>query len=372
LGWLLLSSIEPPVKRNAHENTRSVRAIIHRAKPRVIAEYEELQRTLIALLAEADGLALSRIKVVSPFNSRMRYSTYSAYRVIAAHQRRHLWQANRRAKSARGRAVTPLRSMFRPPTLRWRASASPPSSGAAGVVHPRVRILVSLRRADVSPARSTPAPQSGNPAGLRRGAGLRAHRHGLDTRHMAILASCFAAVILVPATIMSATAPGEIRWRFWPPHFSKRDIIYTAVSVPLSWAVVNLYFFHLNPGLASHWMLPASYNVNAVRRLVAGINCVGIWDELFFVNTVYGLLRGAFPRAHRQSAQAVVYTSVLYDMAFTGHGVWIVYLFALTQGLMYEKSRVLLWVLLVHLIVDLWLVLAILHWHYPGHAHGIF
>ena len=109
-----------------------------------------------------------------------------------------------------------------------------------------------------------------------------------------------------------------------------------------------------------------------VRRLVAGINCVGIWDELFFVNTVYGLLRGVFPARIANPAQAVVYTSVLYDMAFTGHGVWIVYLFALTQGLMYEKSRVLLWVLIVHLIVDLWLVLAIVQWHYPGHSPGIF
>jgi hypothetical protein len=39
---------------------------------------------------------------------------------------------------------------------------------------------------------------------------------------------------------------------------------------------------------------------------------------------------------------------------------------------MYEKSRVLLYVLVVHIIVDLWLVLAILQWHYPGHSLGIF
>jgi hypothetical protein len=122
-------------------------------------------------------------------------------------------------------------------------------------------------------------------------------------------------------------------------------------------AVVNAYFFHLNQELASHWMLPASYNVNAVKRLVAGINCVGIWDELFFVNTVYGLLRGVFPARVANAAQAVVYTSVLYDMAFSGHGIWIVYLFALTQGVMFEKSRVRCG-LIVHLIVDLWLVLA--------------
>ena len=195
---------------------------------------------------------------------------------------------------------------------------------------------------------------------------------GLDTRHMAIVFLCFAAVVLGPTIIMAVVAPGELNWRFWPRQFSKRDLIYTALAIPLAWWVINVYFFHLNSTLASHWVLPASYNVHAVQRLVVGINCVGIWDELFFVNTVYGLLRGVFPARVANAAQAVVYTSVLYDMAFTGHGVWIVYLFALTQGVMYEKSRVLLWVLIVHLIVDLWLVLAILQWHYPGHDVGGF
>ncbi len=68
----------------------------------------------------------------------------------------------------------------------------------------------------------------------------------------------------------------------------------------------------------------------------------------------------------------MIYTSVLHKMAFTGHGTWIVYLFALTQGVMYEKSRVLLYVLIVHLIVDVFLVLAILQYHYPTHSLRLF
>jgi hypothetical protein len=195
---------------------------------------------------------------------------------------------------------------------------------------------------------------------------------GLDERHVAILASCFAAVILGPIAVMGIVAPGELQWHFWPRHVAKRDLIYTAVCIPLTWAMIKLYFFHLNPNLAAHWVLPASHNMHAVQRLVVGINCVGIWDELFFVNIVYGLLRGVFPARIANPAQGVVYTSVLYDMAFTGHGMWIVFLFALTQGVMFEKSRVLLWVLVVHLIVDVWLVLAILQWHYPGRAPVIF
>jgi hypothetical protein len=53
-------------------------------------------------------------------------------------------------------------------------------------------------------------------------------------------------------------------------------------------------------------------------------------------------------------------------MAFTGAGPFIVYLFALTQGAMFKESDSLLYVLVVHLIVDAFLFAAILHHYYPG------
>ena len=64
------------------------------------------------------------------------------------------------------------------------------------------------------------------------------------------------------------------------------------------------------------------------------------------------------------AAQAVIYTSILHKMAFTGLGPYLIYVFAITQGIMYEKSRCLLYVLIVHLIVDAFLVEAILKYHY--------
>jgi hypothetical protein len=194
----------------------------------------------------------------------------------------------------------------------------------------------------------------------------------LSTPHFISLGSVFLLVVLVPAVLMHRLARGEQRWRFWPRQFSWRDLIYTMISIPLAWGVIEVYFFHLNPGLAGHWHLPAEFSREAIERLAIGINCVGIWDELFFVNTVYAIMRGVFPARIANPAQAVVYTSVLYDMAFTGHGAWIVYLFALTQGVMYEKSRVLLYVLIVHLIVDAFLVMAIVQYHYPHRSLELF
>ena len=193
-----------------------------------------------------------------------------------------------------------------------------------------------------------------------------------DTGHFVRLGLVFAAVILVPFVWMRWKAPHQLDWRFLPRRFWWRDIVYVAVSIPLAWAILQFYFFTLNPELPTHWPMPAEPTEGALRRLFLGINAVGIWDELFFINTVYVLLRTLFPARIANPAQAVLYTSVLYHMAFTGWGILIVYLFALTQGAMYERSGILLWVLIVHLIVDYFLVLAILQYHYPGHGLVLF
>ena len=51
----------------------------------------------------------------------------------------------------------------------------------------------------------------------------------------------------------------------------------------------------------------------------------------------------------------------------------LVYLFALTQGSMFEESENLLYVLVVHLIVDYFLYWEIIAGHYPGYLRtGLF
>lgn len=62
-------------------------------KENVTREFDELQDELIALLDEYGDLPLSQITITSPFNAKIKYNAYSAYRLIPAHQRRHLAQA---------------------------------------------------------------------------------------------------------------------------------------------------------------------------------------------------------------------------------------------------------------------------------------
>ena len=58
---------------------------------------EARQVRVVALLQQAQGRRLDQVKVVSPFDSRISYNLFAAFRLFAAHERRHLWQAERAA-----------------------------------------------------------------------------------------------------------------------------------------------------------------------------------------------------------------------------------------------------------------------------------
>jgi hypothetical protein len=61
----------------------------------VLAKFLVSQTQLLEIVEASTGLALDRIKVASPVDSRIRYNVWSSFRVADTHQRRHLWQAER-------------------------------------------------------------------------------------------------------------------------------------------------------------------------------------------------------------------------------------------------------------------------------------
>jgi len=60
----------------------------------ILKEFLILQDYLAESLQRANGIAIDRLTVVSPFDSRIKYNVFSCFQILAAHQRRHLWQAN--------------------------------------------------------------------------------------------------------------------------------------------------------------------------------------------------------------------------------------------------------------------------------------
>ncbi len=58
-----------------------------------LEEFQAIGKVLEENLDSSRGLALDGVKLVSPFTEKMKYNAYSAFVLIAAHNRRHLWQA---------------------------------------------------------------------------------------------------------------------------------------------------------------------------------------------------------------------------------------------------------------------------------------
>ena len=61
--------------------------------PDTLERFDYLQQEVQVRIDRSAGLALDRLRVVSPFDSRIKYNLYAAFCLLAAHQRRHLWQA---------------------------------------------------------------------------------------------------------------------------------------------------------------------------------------------------------------------------------------------------------------------------------------
>src|SRR6059036_233691 len=92
VGWLLWRTMGPPVRVRLKTLARFLPS--GAVAPAVlVAEFERLQRAQLDLLAQADGLPLSQVRVTSPFNARVRYNLYACFTILPRHQHRHLWQA---------------------------------------------------------------------------------------------------------------------------------------------------------------------------------------------------------------------------------------------------------------------------------------
>jgi hypothetical protein len=101
LRWFL----EPPIRKRVKTAGRFVPRSA-RAKAEAFGEFATLQSKLVDAVHAAEGLDLRKIKVTSPFDRRVKYNLFSAFKIVVAHQRRHLWQAEQAvAQVKRGAAA---------------------------------------------------------------------------------------------------------------------------------------------------------------------------------------------------------------------------------------------------------------------------
>lgn len=90
-SWLI-RKLEPPAKMK----TKAPGIYVPPADQplyRVRNEFYRIHDRLVDLLPAADGLDLPRVKVATPLARWLKFNLTQRMRLIAAHDRRHLWQA---------------------------------------------------------------------------------------------------------------------------------------------------------------------------------------------------------------------------------------------------------------------------------------
>ena len=94
IGGLLAWSMEPPVRTRVSTQPAFVPESVP-AKDAVMAAFQRSQDDLASRIRRASGLNLNDLRMTSPFNERVKYNIYAAFCIVLAHERRHLWQAER-------------------------------------------------------------------------------------------------------------------------------------------------------------------------------------------------------------------------------------------------------------------------------------
>lgn len=130
----------------------------------------------------------------------------------------------------------------------------------------------------------------------------------------------------------------------------------------LGWLILPFYF--ITSGVYQNW--PVVDSPELIARLFVGVGAVGIWDELFFICTVFALLRRHFPDALANVLQMIVFVSFLWELGYREWGPLLTIPFALLQGYIFLRTHSLAYVVSVHLLFDAVVFAVLVHAHNPG------
>ena len=92
IAWALQRFLEPPYRIKTKTPPAFI-PVTADAMPDTLERFDYLQQEVQVRIDRSAGLALDRLRLVSPFDARVKYNLYAAFCLIATHQRRHLWQA---------------------------------------------------------------------------------------------------------------------------------------------------------------------------------------------------------------------------------------------------------------------------------------
>lgn len=180
--------------------------------------------------------------------------------------------------------------------------------------------------------------------------------------HMAAMGLLLAAAVLVPYVIVRFVYKDKtIRFPVSRHTWTKGHLAYLGLALVLSYLL--LPFWMSATGQYHNWTVEA--DPLHLILLFIGTNSLGIWDELFFIITVLALLRTQLVFWQANLVQAVLFTSFLYELGFRSWAPLLIFPFALLQGIVFRKTENLVYVIAIHLTLDLVLYLALINAHHP-------
>ena len=183
----------------------------------------------------------------------------------------------------------------------------------------------------------------------------------ISTGHMAVMGSGMLLAVGIPYAVSRfvfadcAVKFPVLTGKAW----TRAEKWYLPAVVVMGYALLPAYM--VNTGVYRNW--PAVSDPEGVVRLFLGTNVLGIWDELFFICTVFALLRRHLPVAQANLLQAVLFTSFLWELGFHAWAPFFIFPFALLQALIFTRTKSLSYIVCVHLLFDFVLFLVLIHAH---------
>ncbi len=185
----------------------------------------------------------------------------------------------------------------------------------------------------------------------------------ISYQHGAIMGTFLALTILIPYLVSKyVNKNNHVQFRF---HHGRNWYTSEILYIVLTACITYLFFPIMLYQTGSYLNWNVEGGISNMIRLFIGTNALGIWDELFFISTVLGLLRRHLSFKMANLLQSILFTSFLYELGFRGWGFLIIFLFALLQGYIFKKTDSLFYVITIHLVADLILFLALIYLHHP-------
>jgi len=91
-GRKFIESLEPPVKRRTKAPGK-IKPGPRRSREEILRAYYKAHDDIRQLIVDAAGIDINRATFPNPFIGLVRVKVSTGFNVIAAHDRRHLWQA---------------------------------------------------------------------------------------------------------------------------------------------------------------------------------------------------------------------------------------------------------------------------------------